>query len=117
MKLTPQKIKQLGILGNALTRFYHECANYGVMLRSEELRRPNIHGCNVDAVFRQEEEKAIKELMGDLEFVLHDAGFAGVTIDVTREDVAEYVKFCKAHQLTNHGNWESELTDEERGML
>lgn len=116
MKLTQYKICQMGRLGRLLKMFYDSSVAYTAVLRSREIRRPNIKNMNADAVFAQEATKAMDVLFGDLALVKQAADDLGISFDLTNSDIIEYKDFCVSHQLRKESCWFGELTDEEKGI-
>lgn len=115
MKLKPKKIQDIGLFAVNLKRFYEDLRTYACVLRSREIRRPNIKDRNADACFAQEKTKAREVLVGDLNMVSLFAENIGIKVDITSTDIIEFMDFCIAHQLQHERSWISELTDEELG--
>lgn len=116
MKLTPLNIELIGALANSLHNFYHDCTTYACVMRSRDLRRPNIKDRNADAVFAQETMEARGNLIGDLSKIHLDAGALGVSVGLDDDDIREFIDFCISRQLKSGRRWDDELTYEEKGL-
>ena len=117
--ISPRVIDQIALLGAKLTRLANECKTQCVIIRSQEKRRKNIIKDgkigNPDAVFNQECKTAKEALTA----TMHEADMALADFDLRLgydwrlECIADFVQFCKEHQLDRENGWNCELTNDE----
>lgn len=121
LQLSVRTIKDMKLLGHALTNFANELITQSCVLRSEDVRAPFIREkgiTNPKAVFDKELTDAQEKLSASAYQVDMLLGRFDLRLGLEWLAVEKFVKFCVRHQLTKERGWDCELTDlEQEGVV